>query len=106
MHVNYDVPVVFIDPVIFDGEADPEEIEIFHNETKVEKFTFHLYLETTKYFDVPHQKVYDFIRKNDPYICADEEGCSNKDPTKGIPTVGHGGNTKAGTMWKKEGEKV
>ena len=99
MHVNYNVPVVFIDPVIDDGLADPEEIEIFHNETKVENFSFHLFLlETDKYFDVPHQKVYDFIRKNDSYICALEEGCSNKDPTKGIPTVtGLEGNTKAGT---------
>ena len=40
MQVNYDVPVVFIDPVIEDGYADPMEIEIFQNETKVE-FTLH-----------------------------------------------------------------
>ena len=98
MEVNYNVPVVFIDSFIPDGDAEPEEIEIFHNETKVEK-TFHLFLlETNKYFDVPHQKVYDFIRKNYPYICADEEGCSSKDPTKGIPIVtGQEGNTKTGT---------
>ena len=61
-----------------------------------------LYLETDKYFYGPHQKVYDFIRKNDSYIC--REACTNMDYSSGVPmvmstVVGKGGNTQKGSYF-------
>ena len=65
MGVTYDVPVVFIDPVIEDGFADEKEIEIFLSET---------------------QKVKNFTSFGDPYVC-NPHVCMTTSFTAGLPTL-------------------
>ena len=63
MYVPYDVPVVFIDSVIPDGDADEHEVEMFKNETS---------------------KVHQFMSLGTPYKCLDSS-CVHKEFTEGIP---------------------
>ena len=65
LFVPYDVPVVFIDAVIPDGEAEEYEVEMFKNETS---------------------KVHQFMtsNRNNPYECLDSS-CVNQEFTEGIP---------------------
>lgn len=63
MFVPYDVPVVFIDSVIPDGDADEHEVEMFMNETR---------------------KVQQFMSMDTPYECLDSS-CVNQEFTEGIP---------------------
>ena len=63
MFVPYDVPVVFIDSVIPDGEAEEYEVEMFKNETS---------------------KVQQFMKMDTPYKCLDSS-CANRVFTEGIP---------------------
>ena len=63
MCVPYDVPVVFIDSVIPDGEADDFEVEMFKNETR---------------------KVQQFMNMDTPYKCLDSS-CVSQEFTEGIP---------------------
>ena len=63
MFVPYDVPVVFIDSVIPDGEADDFEVEMFKNETR---------------------KVHQFMNMDTPYKCLDSS-CVSQEFTEGIP---------------------
>ena len=80
MHIAYEVPVVFIDSVIDDGFADPEEIDAFKEETS---------------------KVTEFLKTDDPYRCNDAT-CSNTDYSQGIPYSldTEIGNTKTGLFFK------
>ena len=63
LFVPYDVPVVFIDSVIPDGDADDYEVEMFKNETS---------------------KVHQFMSMDAPYECLDSS-CVNQEFTEGIP---------------------
>ena len=63
MYVPYDVPVVFIDSHIYDGEADQYEIEMFNNETS---------------------KALQFMSTDTPYKCLDAS-CAKQQFTEGIP---------------------
>ena len=61
--VPYDVPVVFIDSVIPDGDAEDYEVEMFQNETR---------------------KVLTFMKEGSPYKCTDAT-CKEVGFTDGIP---------------------
>ena len=65
MGVSYDVPVVFIDPVIMDGFADPKEIEIFEMET---------------------EKVKNFTSLGEPYVCSSST-CKQTSFSAGLPIL-------------------
>ena len=65
MGVTYDVPVVFIDPEILDGDADKKEIKIFELET---------------------EKLKNFTSLGNPYECSSNT-CKQTSFSAGLPTL-------------------
>ena len=81
LYVPYDVPVVFIDSHIPDGEAEKYEVEMFKNETS---------------------KAQQFMSVDTPYKCLDSS-CANQQFTEGIPIfmdMERRGNRILGENWQ------